>query len=619
MSIVLNAEVLAERQSLRARVLSDPTSQGIVTSIPLNNREHFVLSRYEDDVWYLPDSWFSVNVNASNRKLNFKRIRAPALRAEAKRIMFLQIWGNGDQFSIPRGKTLSSHFQNLVSWVEWLRTQAIYTHADVTPLVAQRYVKHVRSLENRQSEQKQLAARSQLFRFSAVEICWKQLRNTPCEFDHPWADSSAIALSGHYSHGKPSTLIIPEDVLAILFQYAESQLARADELLDHRDFLSGIVLKSTNRTGQGQERNGILSARGWPYGVQNLNEALTILRDCCFLLILTTTGIRAHELASIKRDQWFSELRDGDRFYFLRSRSEKTYAGETQWICPEIAITSVRTLERLSEPLQADLERTIDQAIVDCNHVEISRLQGISGCVSLTKANNKVKVLSGGSLIKRLQCLTEHLKCNWRITPHQFRRTFANHVVHHKLGDLRYLRDHFKHWSLDMTALYAMNEVQDLELYDEIYRAFDEKRQSIIGHWLERDTPLSGGMAPYVREMRGKHERVRTYKNRREMIDAISELVYLRSTGIAWCTNDTGLDCAGGQCEDCEHGCIDESHKSFWKGLYAQQIELRQIDDCGKAASETVERTIRRCERVLMDLGVNIEELKEQVADAKVF
>ena len=99
------------------------------------------------------------------------------------------------------------------------------------------------------------------------------------------------------------------------------------------------------------------------------------------------------------------------------------------------------------------------------------------------------------------------------------------------------------------------------------------------------------------------------------MVKAISELVYIRSTGIAWCTNDTGVDCAGGQCEDCEHGCIDDHQRPFWEGLYQQQIELRQIDDLDDSGSKTVERTIKRCEQVLSDLGVDINTLKKQVAN----
>ncbi|MDF5496284.1 hypothetical protein P3715_26645, partial [Vibrio parahaemolyticus] len=57
--------------------------------------------------------------------------------------------------------------------------------------------------------------------------------------------------------------------------------------------------------------------------------------------------------------------------------------------------------------------------------------------------------------------------------------------------------------------------------------------------------------------------------------------------------------------------------KPFWEGLYLQQIELRQIDDLDDSGSKTVERTMERCERVLTDLGVDINRLKEQVIDVE--
>ncbi|MDB5935350.1 MAG: hypothetical protein JWQ01_2694 [Massilia sp.] len=49
-----------------------------------------------------------------------------------------------------------------------------------------------------------------------------------------------------------------------------------------------------------------------------------------------------------------------------------------------------------------------------------------------------------------------------------YKRLTACYAARSQFGDLRYLRDHFKHWSLDMTLGYAMNESQEMELYLEI-------------------------------------------------------------------------------------------------------------------------------------------------------
>ena len=609
------AEVLANRERLLKALPSGEGLHGIITTDRADGLL-YVLSRYEDPEWWLPKSKSTANRNDADRKLNFARITGEQLRFEAKIILARSIWRERE---LSNG-TIKALFGDLVCWLNWLHEQGISTQEKVTPLVAARYVEFVHRLTSAKRPFNPLASQTKAHKFFAVERCWQLLRDTPSAFGHPWPESSAVSLAGHKQSTKAKTKIIPDNILRHLFQHAESLLGQADILLAHRDALADFKPCSEKRTTQASEMSRYLKSRGWDSGLGALNSTFLDLRDGCFVIILAATGIRAHELGNIRRDQWLSEVRDGERFYFLGSRSDKTYAGETSWLCPEIAIRAVKVLERLSEPLQTELEQALRAAEASGDLKEVTRLRQCSGCIGLTKGGGKrncITVLSGPTLNKRLRMFAKNLGTDWKLASHQFRRTFANYVVHHKLGDLRYLRDHFKHWSLDMTVLYAMNEAQDLELYDEIYAAFDGKRQAIVGHWLEPDTLLSGGMAGHIRQMRSRSEEVRTYKDRKEMIEAISELVYLRSTGIAWCTNDTGVDCAGGQCEGCEHGCIDDTHKPFWEGLYLQQIELRQIDDLDDSGSKTVERTMERCEKVLTDLGFDINRLKEQVADVE--
>lgn len=615
MSTLTGAEVLADRERLLKALPRGEGLHGIVTTDRAES-VLYVLSRYEDEHWWLSKSKQTANKPDNHRKLDFTRISGEQLRAEAKVVMARSVWAENSLANT----TIRAYFDNLVFWLNWLGDQGIRSHAQVTPLVALRYVQYVRRLTLSNKPGKPLNGTTKFYKLSAVERCWQHLRDTASGFDHPWPDSTATALAGMKPNSKAKTEIIPDDVLKTLFQNAESLLRQADGLLAHRDAVAAYQPRSKNVKSQSKEKTRFLKTRGWDQGVKALKKTLLDLRDGCFVIILATTGIRAHELGLIHRGEWFSEVRDGERFYFLASRSDKTHAGKTSWLCPEITIDAVKVLERLSASLQRDLESVLKAAREAGDLKEITRLRSISGAVGLTKdtkQENRLYQLSSTSLDTALKNFAKALGLDWKLSSHQFRRTFANYVVHHKLGDLRYLRDHFKHWSLDMTILYAMNEAQDMELYDEIYAAFDGKRQAIVGHWLEPNTPLSGGMASHIRQMRSRTEEVRTYKDRRAMVEAISELVYLRSTGIAWCTNDTGVDCAGGQCEGCEHGCIDDTHTPFWEGLYLQQIELRQIDDLTDSGSRTVERTMERCEKVLTDLGVDIKRLKEQLADVK--
>jgi len=612
MSEVNGAEVLVDRERLLKAVPGGEGLQGIVTTDRAEG-VLYVLSRYEDPQWWLSKSKDTGNRRNGHRKLDFTRINGEQLRAEAKVVTARSIWAENSLAN----SSVRNHFENLVHWLNWLHGQGIRSHAQVTPLVALRYVQHVRRLTTARKPGKPFSETTKFHRLYAVELCWQHLRDTASGFDQPWPDSSATALAGLKGNRKAKTEIIPDDELKTLFQAAESLLRQADDLLTHRD---AVAAYQPRLRQQRAEKSSFLKARGWDLGMAALNKTLRDLRDGCFVIILATTGIRAHELGQIHRGDWFSQVQDGERFYFLVSRSDKTHEGTTSWLCPEIAIEAVKVLERLSSPLQHDLEAALEAAKEAEDLKEITRLRSISGAVGLAKVprhENRLTRLSTNSLDTALKNFAKALGLDWKLSSHQFRRTFANYVVHHKLGDLRYLRDHFKHWSLDMTILYVMNEAQDLELYDQIYAAFDHKRQAIVGHWLEPDTPLSGGMAGHIRQMRSRTEKVRTYKDRRAMVEAISELVYLRSTGIAWCTNDTGVDCAGGQCEGCEHGCIDDTHKPFWEGLYLQQIELRQIDDLTDSGLKTVKRTMERCEKVLTDLGVDINRLKEQLADVK--
>ncbi len=43
----------------------------------------------------------------------------------------------------------------------------------------------------------------------------------------------------------------------------------------------------------------------------------------------------------------------------------------------------------------------------------------------------------------------------WPLASHPFRRNFAHFVAKSDLGDLNQLREHFGHWSIEMTMLYA--------------------------------------------------------------------------------------------------------------------------------------------------------------------
>ncbi|NEV65121.1 hypothetical protein [Thiorhodococcus minor] len=290
------------------------------------------------------------------------------------------------------------------------------------------------------------------------------------------------------------------------------------------------------------------------------------------------------------------------------SRSDKTGEGETEWMIPALATDALDVVTRVARPLQASLEK---QLAAGPESIELNARAGDQRKVFLGrpyKQGTDIVGLSSDRIAILINTFAKAHDIPWHFAPHQFRRTFATCVAKSEFGDLRYLRQHFKHWSLDMTALYALNEKQDADLYDEVMTAVIDEKLEIVTHWLDNETLLSGGGAEPIRAFRASHEPLRTYESRREMAARISDLVHIRATGSAWCTADDG-GCAGRsvventRCGDCQNAVIDRRNLKRWAGIYAQQLELRDIEDLGPAAKLRVDRDIARCEQVLQDLG----------------
>ena len=387
------------------------------------------------------------------------------------------------------------------------------------------------------------------------------------------------------------------------------------KLLSESDF---IREKYANQSREiiTQKVNANLKAKGFS-GLNQFNKEIALLESSCWLIIMGTVGVRVHELCEIEKDTYYSKIKDDGRYHFIVSRSLKTEEGMTSWLCPEIAIEALKVMTRLSEPLRAKLSDQIKAENLAGDYSKAEELERIQNSCVLGVSrfkNNQIDVFSGKTINERLNKLAKAAGVDWHFASHQFRRTFAHFVVHNQLGDLRYLRDHFKHWSLDMAALYGFDDDLDLELFTDIYRTYREKGESIFAHWLDESTPIAGGLKDNVISLRNRGDAVKTYGSREDMIKTVSDNIIVRSTGIAWCTNDT-FGCGGGQCEECVHSVIDDSHQYKWEAIYMQQLELRKIaEQVGPGGTATIERTIKRCEKVLAELGADMEKIKEKVA-----
>lgn len=584
---------------------------GIVTFIKTKNG-YSILSRYEDYEWLFPKYQGTAASKEFNLKINFKTFKNPHQREMAKWLIFNKI---------KEGNTVSSNGelrQRLVSFFQWVnQSETLLVHG-LTAFSASEYVKYVNSLRNKKTG-KLLSIGTKSARFLVMEELFTYCHHFDFVKEHPWAESSSAEQAGNVgisikeSRNTPKTLIIPDEVLHSLCAFTKSFMDRADELLTYKEKLGEFKPTGNNKYSISAQRKKHLKSLGWDQNLEKFNDELLLLRDSSLFWILLTTGMRIHEVLGIKRGGYRTETKEGQTFYYVKSVSEKTYEGSAEWIAPKITIEAINILSRYAESFQHKLESDLLAARSIDNVKEIERLTYISGSLGLSVSSQtkKISILSGQSFTScRLVNLCKHIKSGWNLTSHQFRRTFANYVVHSELGDLRALKDHFKHWSLSMTALYAANSELDQELYEELLRERLFVEDEIKSDWFSLEMPITGGdIANKILELRSSDEAVKAFPNRKAMIKAFTNNIPLRATGLGWCTNDDD-GCMGGKCEQCEHGVVDTRNTQYWESMLIQQLELSELDDIGESGQQAVKIGMERCENVLTALGADVESMK---------
>lgn len=594
----------------------DPNA--VISGMRLESGSYLVLSRYGDNVWTLSGSLFPAG-DTDTKYLNFSRVPVP-FQETLRACMALYIIKGIEGRRRPRGSTICKFFDKAVSFLTWLCDKRITRLSEVTPLIAQQYVEFCKGLKNKKGEL--ISGGAKCSRFTAVETLQILSQHGDDPMRLPWPDSSASHLAGLTQPNSPwgqegRTEIIPDYILGSLFQSAVEWLDQADEIIE-------LLVQVETWMAEGRNKYFIRSRlKELDWTLRDIREAEKYLQTACMIIILITSGIRISELCSLENHCSFKTLDDeGEAFHWMRGTSYKTGAGNCEWLVAKITHQALAVAESLARTVQAQVEKRIaDLRTVDPQNPDITHLKGHAQRLFLTVAHNQTKrigTLTRQTAITHLNAFATQNGIDWHFKTHQFRRTFAVYAAHSAFGDLRYLRNHFKHWSLDMTALYAMSRKQDAELYDTVGLAALDIKTELLEHWLEPDAILTGGAAEQIQTFRNKNEALATKQDRTEMAKSISPLVYLRATGVAWCTADTG-GCNGGQgaektrCFDCGNAVIDKSHKKIWQSIYAQQIELRNITDIGPGGAERVERDIERCRVVLKSLGASEEDLKNVV------
>jgi integrase len=608
---------------LDAREFSDADlSSAVVETIQVDG-QWIIYSRYGDDYWKLTD--LPSNVPDSQRYLNFLKVPLE-FQGTMKAIMFRYKRRGREGQRPAKGSTLVNFFRQTLPFLRHLESINIKCFSAITPSIMINYATKVRNTNKKDGTPR--SQRSLLICYQTLEAIFELSQHTRNPIpEHPWPKSSAKFMAGLTGAGsglarESTTPLIPDAIFCTLFENAHKKIKFGKHLLDLRDSIIRIDKEQKGNTSKviEKKKNKFLSDVGWEGGLVKLNTSLNELRTACYIVIASTSGCRAHEICNLQTAAHHrTKDDDGTIYHWMRSKSEKTDTGEHDWMIPEIAVQTLRLMSRWAKPYQSMIAREIfERRKTNPLDPEIANSQKHRHALFLGIAyndNNKVRTLSTKTINNLLKSFSAQSKVNWSLASHQFRRKFANYVAHSQFGDLRYLREHFAHWTMDMSLSYAMDESWgghlDLDLYEDILAELKDIKIDAVRSWLSDDS-LAGGNGRSLKKWQRDASNLAIFNNHQSMVITIAQSTSIRSNGHAWCTADNG-GCVGNtmertRCGDCDNAVIGQRHLDIYRQLYGNLVELLACNDIGESGRTRVLRDIERCRDVFNQLGYDPEE-----------
>lgn len=594
----------------------------IITAIQVDG-QWLILSRYGDDIWQLQG--FTSNIPANRKQLNFRTV-PPAFRAVMKAMFYRYLRRGRRGARRPKGHILRQVFSGAMPFLHHLAALKIDHLGAVTPMVCATYVAACKA--HRQpirSKGKPLSQGGLQARFKCIEAIHELSQYTDDPIPQPpWADTSARAMAGLIGSAPGGrTPLIPDEVFCILFERAYQQVENGHQLLDLRDALDAISMQQKEQPAWSitRAKSRHLRTIGWEGSLKKFDKALTNLRTACYIVLASTSGCRHHELANVQSGSHHrTRDNDGTVYHWMRSRSDKTDTGIHDWMIPEAAVRALRLMERWATPYQAMIATEItrshsanphDPIIVEARKHRHALFLGVN-----PREGNQVRTLSTLSLSGNLRRFAQDCGLKWNLASHQFRRKFANYAAHSRFGDLRYLKEHYAHWSLDMTLGYAMDDSWgqhlDLELYADIQMELEDIKLGVVDNWLGNES-LAGGYGRAIKQWQREPQNLLIFKDHASMLKSIAESTAIRSNGHAWCTADND-GCIGNtlertRCGNCDNAVIGRGHAAIYRRLYDDLKGLLHCPDIGESGRQRVVRDLNRCRDVLAQLGIDPETL----------
>ncbi len=614
-----------------------------------------VLSYYGHNIWYLSPLIHTKGTPRHVKKIDFSSLRFndrscltdqqhSLLLAGVKALLYVRLTVNSPQSGKPLSGSsiITLWMQNLRPLLRWMVDSGHPCFADLLPEACLAYVAH--SCVAPGLKRNRLSARTLNARFASLEDLWIFKNYLPdALMQHPWPGQTAGFLAGRSLHSCEDVVTeqIPDRIMVKLVQGALYYVTDGyGELL--------LACLDTRDTGRAIDSHLIqLGLNHWRAVKEEINKLLT----ACYVIINTFSGMRVSEVLSLEIGCYYEhEGWDGSTYGWLKGTTYKLEDDPKpgEWMVPPVVAKAVTLAVRATVPVRLKLDKMIaalEAKLQDIRYLNDSLLQKDAELLYEIKKHRcslflvegsyskDINTISNAGVLDRLTKFAKHLdlkiesadleqvrdKSNirggeiWPLATHQFRRTFARYVARCILGDVRYLRDHFKHWSLDMTLGYAWNEddLLDPTLIDEILGEHHDIQSDIVLGWVDfnRNQHLTGVGGKNIESARERtHVLIAT--DPQAVARQLSKGYFLRGLGHSWCTEK---ECRGKgiysvtECKECENRVIDESHRPIWSGIRQQQIELLNIDDCGDPMWQGAVDSLRYAEQTLKDLGEEVE------------
>ncbi len=449
--------------------------------------------------------------------------------------------------------------------------------------------------------------------------------------ERPWSEENYNTLAGLPRGGSvnPKTAFIPDSV-------AKEMARGAVRYVDH--LAPGIMeaLEVSTAAGRAARERGLSrcrvdelvseAAKRFGYsGVGDLHTKAGNLRTACLFVAIFFTGIRISEALSLEENCVETEpTPDGQTLVWIHGtkyKMEDDPKGKPErWLVPPVVARSLAVMNRLTGRRREAIRKEME----DLESCVAGKVRGLKGLIAIAKRIDDLRSWNGKLFLsldgdKTEGVVTERDMCTylnrfaeelgvrgeggkpWRFCSHQCRRTFARFAAKNRLGDLHYLRDHFKHWSIRQTAFYAKGA------YDrDLLRSVDRNLNGLIGlmrsKWGKKGVQLAGGAGKWIE---GFRESGTVFRNGGGTPTRLPEGVRVTGSGHSWCLAVAGKGCGGDclvekiDCVDCPMAVIDKSHGDVWRFLARQQERVLECPDVGEPARRRAERFLKKAMEVL--------------------